>query len=353
MNENNPFYEMVKRWTIYDFKTPGIKAEVIIDMLLSEFIKEIVAYAMEYNSEKPDKNRSEECCENKTPTNIPSNKYYLVAKEFPVPNKKKTDGLVVSADEQSGEAEDNRNAKADYLLAKTGRDSQGKKVVQEFILTELKTTTSSRNKEQEENYLSIVKQYGKADLFRTTGKILKKTLDDSLLQYIIDGKRIRQVHSKKDGVVVKERKEVKLTATELEATEKYVFFLENYLHFYYDMESAVNDSNTKRTLADYIREENLDKDKIIEMLSKYGNTKTSLVYIMLYNRHSHELKERVEVENNIYYDVIYLDKLMEVEENKKFEEWMEKKDGEKASEKIENWRMVSDILENIIVGEDI
>ena len=31
------FYEMVKDWTVSDFRTPGIKAEVIVDMLLSDW----------------------------------------------------------------------------------------------------------------------------------------------------------------------------------------------------------------------------------------------------------------------------------------------------------------------------
>jgi hypothetical protein len=37
------FYTMVKDWTVSDYRTPKIKAEVIVDMLISEFIEEIVA----------------------------------------------------------------------------------------------------------------------------------------------------------------------------------------------------------------------------------------------------------------------------------------------------------------------
>ena len=32
------FYTMVKDWTVSDYRTPKIKAEVIVDMLISEFI---------------------------------------------------------------------------------------------------------------------------------------------------------------------------------------------------------------------------------------------------------------------------------------------------------------------------
>ena len=35
MNENYyNFYDMVEKWTVSDYCTPGIKAEVILDMLI-------------------------------------------------------------------------------------------------------------------------------------------------------------------------------------------------------------------------------------------------------------------------------------------------------------------------------
>jgi hypothetical protein len=56
---------MVKDWTVSDYRTPKIKAEVIVDMLISEFIEEIVAYGV-YGKEAYTK------------------KLKLIAKEFPI-----------------------------------------------------------------------------------------------------------------------------------------------------------------------------------------------------------------------------------------------------------------------------
>lgn len=41
---SNDFYEMVKEWTRSDCNTPGIKSDVILKMLLSEFIEDIISY---------------------------------------------------------------------------------------------------------------------------------------------------------------------------------------------------------------------------------------------------------------------------------------------------------------------
>lgn len=59
------FFEMVKKWTVSDYRTQGIKSEVIIDMLISEFVAEIVAYGLGVEVEE-------------------SNKVKLLAKEFPI-----------------------------------------------------------------------------------------------------------------------------------------------------------------------------------------------------------------------------------------------------------------------------
>ncbi len=59
------FYTMVKDWTVSDYRTPKIKAEVIVDMLISEFIEEIVAYGV-YGKNESNK------------------KLKLIAKEFPI-----------------------------------------------------------------------------------------------------------------------------------------------------------------------------------------------------------------------------------------------------------------------------
>jgi hypothetical protein len=38
------FEEMIKKWVKYDYCTPGIKSEVIIDMLISQFIEDIIGF---------------------------------------------------------------------------------------------------------------------------------------------------------------------------------------------------------------------------------------------------------------------------------------------------------------------
>ena len=80
------FYEMVKDWTVSDFRTPGIKAEVIVDMLLSDFIDDLIRYHY-CDSEQSD--------------------VKLLTKELPI--------KALSMKEQSKET--NRNAKVDYLVS--------------------------------------------------------------------------------------------------------------------------------------------------------------------------------------------------------------------------------------------
>lgn len=113
MNENYyKFYEMVKNWTVSDYCTPGIKAEVILDMLISEFIEDLIRYHYY----------------------IRENKEYevtLLAKEFPL---------------QIYE-ENNRNAKVDYLVS-VGSEK--------LVLVELKSTNDSYNKKQKDRMKQAV-----------------------------------------------------------------------------------------------------------------------------------------------------------------------------------------------------
>lgn len=90
------FFEMVKKWTVNDYRTQGIKSEVIIDMLISEFVEEILAYGLVINVDD-------------------KSKIKLLAKEFPI---------------RLGEKYI-KNAKASYLLS----DEINKKI----YLTELNT----------------------------------------------------------------------------------------------------------------------------------------------------------------------------------------------------------------------
>lgn len=86
------FFDMIKEWTASDYCTPGIKAEVILDMLISDFVGDLLTHR----------------CKEKA---------VLLTKELPI----------WISDES------NRNAKVDYLVA------IGKKL----LLVELKTTSDS------------------------------------------------------------------------------------------------------------------------------------------------------------------------------------------------------------------
>ena len=45
MNEKHyDFYNLIQDWIVSDFHTPGIKAEVIVDMLISDFIEDLLQY---------------------------------------------------------------------------------------------------------------------------------------------------------------------------------------------------------------------------------------------------------------------------------------------------------------------
>ena len=108
-NKYEIFYNLIKFWTLNDFCTPNIRAEVIFDMLLSPFITDIVKEGMNSNG-----------------------RFVLLAKEFP---------LKVY--------ENNKGPKVDYLLMD---DSTS-----DLYIVELKTDNNSFNKEQYNIYLEIQK----------------------------------------------------------------------------------------------------------------------------------------------------------------------------------------------------
>ena len=108
-NKYEIFYNLIKFWTLNDFCTPNIKAEVIFDMLLSPFITDIVKEGMNSNG-----------------------RFVLLAKEFP---------LKVY--------ENNKGPKVDYLLMD---DSTS-----DLYIVELKTDNNSFNKKQYRIYLETQK----------------------------------------------------------------------------------------------------------------------------------------------------------------------------------------------------
>ena len=124
------FYEMVKDWTVSDFRTPGIKAEVIVDMLLSDFIDDLIRYHY-CDSEQSD--------------------VKLLTKELPI--------KALSMKEQSKET--NRNAKVDYLVSVGNA---------KLILVELKTTNDSFDKTQKKRMEKAV-ETGPENLMEFYNKI--------------------------------------------------------------------------------------------------------------------------------------------------------------------------------------
>ena len=108
-NKYEIFYNLIESWTLNDFCTPNIKAEVIFDMLLSPFITDIVKEGMNSNG-----------------------RFVLLAKEFP---------LKVY--------ENNKGPKVDYLLMDDSTN--------DLYLVELKTDNNSFNKKQYRIYLETQK----------------------------------------------------------------------------------------------------------------------------------------------------------------------------------------------------
>lgn len=98
MEITNLFY-MIKKWTISDYKTPGIKAEVILDMLISDFVSDLLKFEWGKN-------------------------VTLLTKELPIEIKEGS----------------KLNAKVDYLVC-AGET--------ELVMVELKTTKKSYSDPQE------------------------------------------------------------------------------------------------------------------------------------------------------------------------------------------------------------
>ena len=103
--------EMITKWLVRDYCTPGIKAEVIIDMLISEFVEEIVCAGLQLMEQE---------------TEI--DKVQLILKEFPI----------------QIDIKDNRNFKADYIVA----DHKNKIM----YLVEFKSADGSCSQKQKTRY---------------------------------------------------------------------------------------------------------------------------------------------------------------------------------------------------------
>ncbi len=116
MCEYESFFKMVKDWTVSDYWTQSVRSEIIIDMLISDFVGEMLTSVL---SPKPEK-------------------VQLLAKEFPIKKpgeqKKKKDGEEVLS-----------NDKVDYLVAAD----------ETLYLVELKTTAKSYSQEQFDRMIAI------------------------------------------------------------------------------------------------------------------------------------------------------------------------------------------------------
>lgn len=108
INVDECFYGMIRHWILSDYNTQGIKAEVIIDMLLSEFLPEIVASGLKAKN-----------------VEVGANGLILLMKEFPILKNGQT-GM--------------RNYKVDYLICDPEKKT--------LYLTELKTSNDSYNERQ-------------------------------------------------------------------------------------------------------------------------------------------------------------------------------------------------------------
>lgn len=114
---SDAFYNIIKEWTVRDYWTPGIKAEVIIDMLLSPFVADIL------------------CRKEKK-------QFILLAKEFPI--RPLDSGKTARGNESF------RNAKVDYLLASPDENA--------LYLAELKTSWESVDWDQVERMIHAKKE---------------------------------------------------------------------------------------------------------------------------------------------------------------------------------------------------
>ena len=108
INVDECFYGMIRHWILSDYNTQGIKAEVIIDMLLSEFLPEIIASGLKANNVK-----------------VGASGLILLMKEFPILKNGQT-GM--------------QNYKVDFLLC-----DPEKRIL---YLTELKTSNNSFREHQ-------------------------------------------------------------------------------------------------------------------------------------------------------------------------------------------------------------
>ncbi|MBR2215864.1 MAG: hypothetical protein IJ849_08925 [Selenomonadaceae bacterium] len=251
MNGYQAFYEMVKKWTVNDYHTQGIKAEVILDMLISEFIEEMVAAKMRKKLDA----------------------VKLLAKEFPI---RTTDKNL-------------RNAKVDYLV----------QVEDKIYLTELKTTNDSFQDTQAANMQNAVNRKAADlwDFFRQIVTSKEQNRVDSQ-KYAFTLKRLKEKVGWEEGQPIPES----LTKAELdilyiglhETPQSGKFFRHGQKHFYLEHLSA----NRNFIAALEAHGKNAAWDKLSEILSavleaavKFEGGKTKLIKTKTFAKNNAEYQK--------------------------------------------------------------
>ncbi len=118
LKDDVSFARRIKEWVVKDYYNPRIKAEVILNTLLSEDIEKLVGNMI---------------CQEKGINSLPG-KVTLLAREFPIDNFKEAD---------------NRNRAVDYLVSYTGAKGKDNKL----FFVELKTTDKNFDNTQLGNYI--------------------------------------------------------------------------------------------------------------------------------------------------------------------------------------------------------
>ena len=144
MSELSVLAKEIKKWVVSDYFTPNIKAEVILDTLLTNYAAEIIKAQ----------------CGDKVGKNL-----HFITKEMSLLDEDRTD---------------NTGAKIDYILS----DSSC------VYLVELKTTNGSINPDQARNYLErcVAQFHGGVEPKLAAGKSFGEVLGNKLLS-IMAGER--------------------------------------------------------------------------------------------------------------------------------------------------------------------
>ena len=228
MDENQAFYEMVKKWVVSDYRTPTIRSEVIIDMLISEFIEEMIAAKL----------------------GIALDDVKLLAKEFPMPVYK----------------EKRQNPKVDYLvLTKSAKEEKNT-----IYLVELKTTNYSLKPSQENNMNTAISR-GADELWKLFIDIVNnkdaKSADRKKYQFMLS--QMREKISLGDAKLLDDidlsLRQAKLKVLYIclhKTTKSENFFSKEIEHFYLD------DIYTNKKFIHYLNKRNkkLAWDKLFDIL---------------------------------------------------------------------------------------